>query len=167
MFAQAVVVKQVAFGAVGVDSVTTGTQKYYYLNGTTLGTVKASSANTYQVYAIQVIATPSVKSARVCDSVNFTIEVSCDNSTWVKWTNAGATSTATQTNYRNGGPKAFGTSAAYSYAVAYDWITAHTAASGGVFPLKDCYYPYVRIKPVANKASCSSYITAYATLVKY
>lgn len=160
---QSLVTKKFAFGAVGVDSITTGTQKYYYVGGGTYGTVASGVPLNAQVVAIQVLATPSVKATRVPDSVNFTVEISFDNTNWVKWTNAGATSTATMTNFKET-PGVFGTNAVYRYAA--DYVTAMTTAGGGVFRPVNMYAPYVRIKPVANKASCSSYITAWVTYVK-
>lgn len=157
-------VKQVAFGAKGVDSISGATTKYYYLNGSTYGTVKAKAYNTDQVYAVQVmVAHPLVYTAS--DSVHIWLELSCDNSNWVKWTNGGATTAAgiaatTHTQV----PIMIGSNAAYLY--AGDFAVTTSTDAGVIFLPKSMYAPYMRIACQRYKASSASYVTAWVSLVK-
>ena len=164
-FGQRILTKQFAFGAKGIDSAVQGTVAYYYVNGSTYGTVKASAPITNsKIGSIQVVATPSVKSSRIPDSTNIEWQYSLDNTNWVKWGINGATSSAYVYSYYNGGPQAFGTAAAYRWAA--DYISQITNTGGGVFAPRDCYAPYVRVKCTVNKASCTAYITAWVTFLQ-
>lgn len=161
------VVKQIAYATKSVDSLiggapSGGTTKYYYYNNTaTVGTglTAATSAidKNYSIYAIEVAIGLPTKAADIVDSCQITFEISFDNANWVKWSNAGATTAATQTQYLNGGPKVFG-SGVYTYAVATrDMVTTTTTAGGAVFMPLNCIAPYSHVKITAFKASASAY----------
>jgi len=167
---------QIAFGAKNVDSLVGGapaggTTKYYYFN--TVGTVSAGLTSTaatpitqYELYAIQVNVAVPTKAADVCDSTQITFEGSNDKTNWFKWSNAGATTPATQTQYRNGGPKIAG-SAVYTYLVsARDMVVTTTTAGACAFLPLNCVYRYYRVKLTTFKASSSAYANIYVTLRK-
>lgn len=170
------VVKQIAYATKSVDSIkggapSGGTTTYYYYNNTAqvgTGLAKASSAidKNYYIYAIQVAIGLPTKAADVVDSCQITFEISFDNTNWVKWSNAGATTVATQTQYLQGGPKVMG-SGVYTYAVATrDMVTTKTTAGGAVFMPVGCVAPYSRVKITAFKASSSAYPAIYYILKK-
>lgn len=167
-----ILTKQIASAAKGVDSLVGGapaggTTKYYYFNTTasaTSGLVKSSVPITqYEVAAVQVTINAPHKAADISDSVQISLEVSYDNNNWVKWTNAGATTTATQTQYYNGGPKVTG-SGVYTYAP--DLVTMKATAGGAVFQPKGLVAPYLRVKLTAFKASSSTYPQIVVSLKK-
>ena len=149
-----IITKQIAFGAKTIDSLTgtaagaTVGSKYYYLNmaGTVAsGLVKSTTTFTqYEVLAVQVALVAPTKAADMMDSTQISIEISYDNTNWVKWTNAGATTTTTQwTQYKNGGPGLFGTGTTYTYVP--DLVTVANAAGGAVFMFNGLVAPYVRV----------------------
>jgi hypothetical protein len=167
---------QIAFGAKGVDSLTGGapaggTAKYYYFNtdqtiAAGLTVTAAKPISNYELYAIQVNIAVPTKAADVVDSTQITFEGSNDKSNWFKWSNAGATTPATQTQYRNGGPKVSG-SAVYTYLVSTrDMVTTTTTAGSCAFLPVDCIYRYYRVKITSFKASSSAYASIYVTLKK-
>ena len=166
-------IKQIAFGAKGIDSVVGGapaggTAKYYYFNlkETTAAAkvVSTTPITNYQIYAIQVTVAVPTKAADVVDSCQITFEISYDNTNWFKWSNGGATSTTTQTQYEQGGPKVTG-SGVYTYLVsARDMVTTTTTAGGALFFPKGCYAPYSRVKITSFKASSSAYAKIFYTL---
>ena len=174
MFGQTIT-KQIAFGAKGVDSLvgtaaglTTGSKYYYFNMGGTVasGLVKATQPITqYEILAVQVALSAPTVTASMMDSTQMSIEISYDNTNWVKWTNAGATTTATQRMYRNGGPKPFGTGAAYYYVP--DLITNANAAGGGIWYFDGLIAPYLRVFTKSfDDATGAFYPLIYVTLKK-
>lgn len=173
---QELITKQIAFATKSADSLiggapAGGTTKYFYFNtvgnATTGFRSKATQPITnYEIYAITVQIGLPTKAADVVDSCQITFEVSVDNTNWYKWSNAGATTVATQTQYEQGGPKVSG-SGVYTYAVATrDMVTTTTTAGGAIFQPKGCFYPYSRVKITSFKASASAYPAVYYTLKK-
>lgn len=167
VFGQTTKVQKIAFGAKGVDSISGATTVYYYLNfGNTVASGKSVASgpvNNYKIYAVQVTVThPLVYTAS--DSVQVTLEVSYDNTNWHKWTNAGATTPATQSMWLNGGPRLTGSGNLYYYT---DDLSVVKANDGSVllYP-NSCYAPYSRIKCVRYKATSASYVNIWYTLVK-
>jgi len=172
---QDVMIRQIAFGTKTADSLSGGapaggTSKYFYFNtfGTVAsGLVKATQMITnYSIYSIQVQIGLPTKAADMVDSCQITFEISYDNTNWYKWSNAGATTVATQTQYEQGGPKVNG-SGVYTYLVsARDMVTTAATAGGVCFMPKGCYAPYSRVKITSFKASASAYPKIYYTLKK-
>jgi hypothetical protein len=164
---------QVGFGTKTDDSLVGGapaggTTKYLYLNqtGTVAGSIVKSTTRVinYEIYAVSVSIGLPTKAADMADSVQITLEISFDNTNWVKWSNGGFTTNATQTQHRNGAPKVFGTGV-YTYATATrDMIATGATAGGGVFMPLGCVAPYSRIKFTTFKASSSAYPIAYYVL---
>jgi hypothetical protein len=99
------------------------------------------------------------------DSTQVSVEISYDNSNWVKWTNAGATSTSTQKMYKNGGPKPFGSGSAYYYVP--DLISNANAAGGGIWYFDGLIAPYLRVFTKSfDDATGAFYPVIYVTLKK-
>jgi len=175
---QELITKQIAFATKTADSLiggapAGGTTKYFYFNtvgnATTGFRSKATQPITnYEIYAIAVQISLPTKAADVVDSTQISFEVSIDNTNWYKWTCAGATTAATQTQYDQGGPKVSG-SGTYRYvplASPLDLVSTTNAAGGAIFMPKGCMYPYSRVKITAFKASASAYPAVYYTLKK-
>lgn len=165
-------VKQIAAAAKSVDSLVGGapaggTTKYYYFNiaGTaTSGLVKSSTPITqYEIAAVQVHIAAPTKAADISDSVQISFEVSYDNANWVKWSNAGATTVAGQTQYYNGGPKVTGSGV---YTFGPDMVTMKATTGGAVFQPKGLVAPYMRVKLTAFKAASSTYPQIWVALKK-
>ena len=159
-------IKHVAQGAKGVDSLTGGatatpTTMYYYMNlkeSIASGKIKSTTSVTnYGIYAIQVSVTPGTSPL---DSAHITHEFSFDNTNWFKWSNGGATTHATQTQYEQGGPILSGTGV---YTYVPDLVTVTTTAGGATFFPKGEYVPYERVKIVAYKVAYD-FINVYYTL---
>ena len=145
--AQGIVVKQVAFGAVAVDSLYGVDSAYYYLGGTALGLTPATKPlSLYGVYAIQV---GTVRSTTVTgtDSCHIEIEVSQDNSNWIEYTSTTPTVIGGAT-----------------YVTPLTCVTTKANGIGSYAPSSLLCYPYLRIKFKHYKASCSMYPVAYVTL---
>jgi hypothetical protein len=161
-----IVTKQITFGTKTADSISGGapsggTVNYFYFNFT--GTpasaiVKATRAiKDYQIIGVEVAIGLPTKASDMVDSCQITLEISYDNVNWVKWTNAGATTPATQTQYYNGGPRVLGTGV-YTYAFSTrDMVTTTTTAGGCIFQPVGCLAPYSRVKITGFKASSSAY----------
>lgn len=159
--------KQIAFGAKGIDSISGAVTAYYYFNtAATVAagkTVSTAPITQYSIYSIQVQTIhPLVYTAS--DSCQITFEISNDNVNWFKWTNAGATTPTTQTQYLQGGPKIVGSNAAYVY--TGDLVTTTSTDAGCLFMPKDCYAQYSRVKIVRYKASSATYPKIWYTLKK-
>ena len=157
--------KQIAFGAKKVDSVSGATTAYFYFNMT--GTVASGKAvatdaiTNYEIYAVQVATIhPLVYTAS--DSCWIEIQISNDNVNWFKWTNAGATTTATQTQYLGGGPRVAGSGAAYLY--TDDRVTTTSTDAAALFLPKACYAKYSRVKVTRYKATSATYVKIWYTL---
>ncbi|MCK9220210.1 MAG: hypothetical protein M0P47_09200 [Bacteroidales bacterium] len=171
-------IKQIAFATKSDDSLTasagpSGTTKYFYYNnaGTVASGLVVSTTvipKDYEIYAIEVAIALPTKAADMFDSCQITFEISYDNSNWIKWTNAGASTVATQTQYRNGNPKVFG-SGVYTYLTsARDMVTTTSTAGGCVFMPVGCVAPYSRVKITSFTASSnySAYPAIYYILKK-
>lgn len=174
MFGQ-IIIRQCGFGTKTADSLSGGapaggTTSYLYLNN--YQTVAASIVKStvpfvnYEIYGISVSIGLPTKAADMADSVQISFEISFDNTNWVKWSNGGMLTNATQTQYRNGAPKVFGTGA-YTYTTATrDMVATGATAGGAIFMPLGCIAPYSRIKFTTFKASSSAYPTAYYILKK-
>lgn len=164
-FAQEIKTVQIAFGAIGVDSVTGaapagGQAKYYYFNtlGTKAGGLAAATVpiSTYRIGAVSVNL--AAHSAPI-DSAQITLEISSDNVNWYKLKNV-ASSTSV---YLNALPLVSGAGTYYS---GVDWVKFTGAASGCIFVPTSLYTPYLRVKVLSFKANTYAYVKAYVTLVK-
>jgi hypothetical protein len=167
----------IAFGAKGIDSISGATTAYFYLNLTSanyaLGTAGTAAIGTathvkstapitlYRIASVQAMAIhPAVYTAS--DSCHFTLEYSLDNSSWVKWTNAGATSAATNVlNYLNA-PQIIGSNAAYL--IGGDLVTTTSTDAGAIWMPRNMVVPYFRLAVQRYKASSASYIQAWVML---
>ncbi|MEI7792662.1 MAG: hypothetical protein WCI57_04230 [Candidatus Berkelbacteria bacterium] len=161
------VTKQFAFGAKGIDSVSGATTGYYYFNmaGTAAAgkVVSTTPITLYQIYSVdcQVIH-PLVYTAS--DSVHLSIEYSNDNTYWFKWTNAGATTQATQTQWLNGGPTVSGAGCVYLY--TDDLVCTKAADAACSFKPVNLFAKYFRVKYQRYKATSASYLRIWGTLIK-
>ncbi len=169
--------KQIAFGAKGIDSISGAVSAtYYYLNtgalainsGTTITAAIGTASHVastqpitnYRVAVLQAMYThPLVYTAS--DSAHFTWEISLDNVHWVKLTNAGATTPATQTTWLNGGPRVTG---AAFYLYTDDLIATTSADAGAIWIPNTLHTPYIRLAVQRYKATSAGYITAWVTL---
>jgi hypothetical protein len=142
------VTKQIAFGAKGVDSVYEAETHYYYVHTT-------AAQTGYYVFAIQAMTTRAAVLTG-SDSCHISIEVSLDNSTWVKLPGSSTLVKA------SGG----GTYMTVPTAAPLDVITT-TTNGGGIFAQTSNYYPYIRVKFQHYKSGCTMYPTAWVTLKKY
>lgn len=142
---------KIAKGAAGVDSLNGAQTKYYYVKATGTTTTAASGPLAdYYVFGIQALTTRST-TVTGTDSCHIWIEVSLDNTTWVKLT--GSTSTVK-------------TSGGGVYLQADDLVTT-TTNGGAVFSQATNYYPYVRVAYQHYKASCTMFPTAWVVMKKY
>ena len=163
-------VKQIGFGAKGVDSIAggaaaAGTTTYRYINlkeTVAAGKVVSTSPITsYSLYSIAAYLTPSVKTSLQPDSAHIWIEFSYDNSTWYKWKNLASSTTM----YNFGKPIASGSGTYMTVPVAapLDCITV-TTAGGGCFMPNSCFAPYYRVAFTVFKASTYAYPSVYYSL---
>jgi len=157
--------QQIAFGAKGVDSINGATTVYFYVNNAQTAALSHTKAvnplRDYYPVAMQAnYVHPAVYTAS--DSAHFWWEYSLDNLTWVKWTNAGATSTATNIiNWQNA-PQVTGSNS--TYLIAGDFVVTTSTDAGGVWRPRNMYVPYLRMAVQRYKATSSGYVTAWVTL---
>ena len=158
-------VKQIAFGAKGVDSIAGGaaaggTTTYRYINmKETVAASKVVSTTpitNYTLYSIAAYLSPSVKTSLQPDTAHIWFEFSYDNSTWYKWKNV-ASSTVM---YNYGKPIASGSG---TYLITSDCISV-TTAGGGCFIPNACYATYYRVAYTVYKAATYAYPSVYVSL---
>lgn len=157
---------QIAKGAVGVDSLTgtaagaTVGTKYYYFNTTCTATSGLTANSTpitqSEIYAVQFCLYAPRKTADMMDSTQVTLEISYDNTNWIKWTAAGKTTDATQTNYRQlprvfgtTGLVAHGTTTGETYLYGNDLVVVKNETGGATYLLNGCVAPYFRVKTIS------------------
>jgi hypothetical protein len=164
-------IKQIAFGAKGVDSLVGGapaggTAKYYYFNvkeTVAAGqTVSTTSMTNYQIFSVTINITVPTKAADVCDSNHVSLELSNDNVNWFKWKNVASSTT----QYLAGAPLVSGSGVYRTVPAAapLDVVYTGTTAGGAMFLPNMCYAPYARLKIVSFKASSSAYAKVYFAL---